>query len=483
MKRSSFFALLLCSLAFVSADAQQRSDLGILQLWNEVGQANADGSDVNLLHVEAEDGNGFYGPNPSSTGLTGKVFSDPSGNNSGNNSHATGVGRRIYGTGLGTAPGLGESGTTPISIYGANDWIFNALGANFDSDTSLNQAPVLQNYEVSNHSYAANAGGGFNQANLENALARMDWMVNQTDMSVVVGTGNSGATPDLFTNSYNVISVGLTNGTHSTGLTSSAGYGPGRLPVHVVGPDANFTSNSTGLISGVVSVLRQTGDGIAQASNAEVVKATLLAGATKDDVGGTWTRTESSPLDPVFGAGEANAYNSYLIQQAGQIDGEAGDPSAIAGERGWDFEENFATGDERFYEFVIGNNQKYEDFSILLNWNAEIEDTDGAAEIFIPSLDVADLTLELYDSTNGFLDQLVLDGSSDSLVDNIEHLYFTSLDAGTYHLRVANKGTGSIQTDYALAFRATAVPEPAVSVFLCLGAAMACCRRKRHTCC
>jgi len=460
----------------------QHPDIGQVQLRNEVGVSNVDGTGVSLLQVEVPNNAGNYGPDSANSQHSTKTFDDPVGDNSGGNSHATNVGTMIYGNTRGVATGIGESGSPPITIFDVNSWLFSELGANFQGDTTLNQAPLLQNYDVSNHSYAGQSDENFTDSDLENALQRMDWMVNQTDMTTVVGTANNGtASPPLFTNSYNEITVGHTVGNHPPGLTTL--NGSGRLTVDVVAPTPGFattTSNATGVVSGAAAILHQTGNGIADAKKSEVIKATLLAGATKEEFA-DWSRTSTRPLDRVFGAGEVNIYNSYQIQQGGQLDAEISDPANIAGENGWDFETDLETGGERFYEFVVGADQALEDFSVILNWNAVIEDTNVAADIFEPSLEVADLSLELFNSTDGFLDVLVVDGLSDSPVDNIEHLYLSSLDSGTYHLRVANSGTGSITTDYGLAFRSTlvAVPEPSSVIIVILSSIVVLSRRRK----
>lgn len=477
-----------------SVVAQSHPGIDQDRLWAEVGQSNVNGAGVRFLHVEAEtfpngpDGGAFYGPSATHGQNVSKSFSDPSGNRAGGNGHSNAVGFQSYGRTLGVATGVGESGSPPITLYGANDWITNQLGANSQVDTSLDQNPVLQNYDVSNHSYIANPSADFTASDIENSLQRLDWVINQTEMTTVVGTsnGSSNAAPGLHVSAYNVITVGRSDGNHAAGTTTL--NGSGRLAVDIVAPNptfagTQFTSNATGVVSGSAAVLHQTGRGTVDATRTEVIKATLLAGATKDEFAGAWDRTTTRPLDEVFGAGELNIYNSYQIQQGGEFNGSSSDPVSAVGDFGWDYETQLETGDERFYEFVVGAGEQLDELSVILNWNAEIEDVDDDPSIFVPSLSVADLSLELFDSSGGFLGSVV--DQSDSLLDNVEHIYVQGLQEGTYHLRVLNKSTGSFDTDFGLAFRASrssiSVPEPSAVAALCVGICLIARRRRRRS--
>ena len=180
-----------------------------------------------------------------------------------------------------------------------------------------------------------------------------------------------------------------------------------------------------------------------------------MAGATKEEFISEWDRTTVRPLDEVYGAGEVNIYNSYFIQQGGEIDGSTSQPASSAGLNGWDYEDSIATGDQRFYQFTVPSGQKLNDFSIVLTWNLNVQDSTFSRFTFIPSTSLADLSLELYDSTTGFLVSMI--DASDSPVDNVEHIYISNLSAGTYHLKVSNKATDSFNTDYGLAFRSSAI--------------------------
>ena len=453
-------ALWTLHFAAVNATAQVATGIDLLELHDLAGITNVNGSGVNLLHVEAgaairdEEGNivSFsYSPNEGSVQLNSKTFIDvgnPGLTSSGVSSHTTGVGFTIYGSGVGTAPGVGAAGSPPISFQGAFDFINNELGTNLDGS-----APAAQNFDVSNHSYVSNLelATGFDPDFAQDKLNRLDFVINDGNMTTVVGTGNNpnNLPPIGFTHCYNVITVGVTDGSHAAGPTTF--NGPGRNSVHVV-VDHGFTSYATGHVSGAASILHQTGAG-SDAVKQEVVKATILAGATKGDVAGTWSRTQTQPLDLVFGAGELNVLNNHLIQQGGEFNGGTTSTSAApAGFYGWDYENLLAANDERFYEFTIDPLDAVEDFSIALTWNLEVVDGSFSPFSFIAEAnDLADLSLELTDLSDNSIVDL-----SNSAVDNVEHIFIPSLPAGTYQLRVGN-GSTNVNTDFGLAFRGAVV--------------------------
>ena len=74
-----------------------------------------------------------------------------------------------------------------------------------------------------------------------------------------------------------------------------------------------WTSFSTAMVSSAVVLLRQAANLQGGAAvRPETLKAVLLAGATKEEFPG-WSHTVTTPLDPVFGAGELEISNSWFI--------------------------------------------------------------------------------------------------------------------------------------------------------------------------
>ena len=87
-------------------------------------------------------------------------------------------------------------------------------------------------------------------------------------------------------------------------------------------------------------------------ARSEVMRAVLLAGATKEEIADGWSHTDSQPLDSHFGAGELNVYNSYLMTLGGQFAGSSSEPAAAAGTHGWDYQVVTPSSD-RYYNFEI----------------------------------------------------------------------------------------------------------------------------------
>jgi hypothetical protein len=253
--------------------------------------------------------------------------------------------------------------------------------------------------------------------------------------------------------------VGLTNGTHGSGASSV--NTAGRLTVHLVAPDS-ATSFATAKVSSAAALLIDQGrdSANANADNSEVVKAIMLAGATKEEFT-DWDRTATRPLDEKYGAGELNVLNNYLIMAGGEQ--ESGDVLTT----GWDFDAITDTSDQTYYLELAGDSM----LSIALNWNQHLTPTDLSGPFFdydtmITSL--ANLDLQLWEVDEiGTL--LALVDESFSTLENIEHIWQESLGAGRYAIVVSSDSATS--WEYALAWQTTAIPEPGTVGLLLLGGA------------
>ncbi|MEZ6094863.1 MAG: PEP-CTERM sorting domain-containing protein [Pirellulaceae bacterium] len=448
------FGLVACARGM----ADWKDDIGWTQLLTEKGTVeNGSGIVVSMAEAPGDVNGTLYLPDLASSQFAGKTIIDGTGNAAGSTSHATSVANFYFGNTISIA-----NGVNTIVAFEANDWINNQL--NFDSG----EDPVVHNFAVQNHSWIGNDPDDVAMANI---CQRADFVVNRDDVTIVAGTTNSGNIPDLMAHSYNVISVGRTDGGHGSGTTRF--YGPGRTRPHIVAP-AGATSFSTPMVSAAATILHDRGAGT-DATHSETIRAVLLAGATKEECVG-WDRTATRPLDEVYGAGELNIYNSYNILEGGEFAGSLVEPTIAVGDHGWDYESSFAPGSELFYDFEIGPNSYWEDLSIILTWNIDVTDLNASASVFDPTTSLADFNLEFYDSSGSFMG-LLLD-SSVSTIDNVEHLYFDTLASGRYTLRL----TGDTDTGFALAWRATAVPEPTALILIMLAAGMGLVSvRRRHT--
>ena len=439
----------------LAAATTQRTDVGYDDLVAALGDRLPTGNGVPIAQIEATETQnnqpvaGRYLPlftfpafgettDPPTAGIT---FDDVTGTGNGltnSSDHATGVvGAQFYGNDSSLAPGV-----TEVAVYEADNWLNNVLRM------SGRRTPTQggRDFRVQNFSWA---GAYPNSNDNVQALERFDYLIDTDNITAVVGINGSGAVPTLLAHSYNSIAVGRTTGDNSTDLTQSF-YGAGRTKPEIVAPYST-PSAATAFVSSAATLLH---DGATQlptvahrndAAQSEVVKATLLAGATKGEFA-SWSRTSLSPLDNQFGAGELNVYNSYVIQSGGQFEGSTTEPTTAAGADGWDYG-NATDGVPLYYNITIPENSYAEELSVVLTWNAEVTDS-NAGSVFTGEVDLANMDLRLYDSTNAFLDTLLDLSISD--VSNVEHLYLTSLAAGTYTLEV----TSDTDRDFGLAWRA-----------------------------
>ena len=364
-------------------------------------------------------------------------------------SHATwSVGQFFFGNTQSVAPRANS-----VVNYDAASWLSNFLRI------AGSAPPEPQPFRVQNHSWVGTGTGSQELA----ALRRYDYLIETGELTAVVGANNADnftalkAHPTLFAHSYNAIVVGRSDGGHSRGQTTSF-YGAGRYRPDIVGP-FGATSTATAMVSSTATMLHESGAGT-DAVRSEVMKAIIMAGATKGEfpnwldqtAGGAvnpWNRTTTRPLDDVFGAGELNVYNSYAIQLGGKQSASTSAPAAAVKSYGWDYQNrkaDSAVGD-LYYNFEVPVGSTASELSIMLNWNAKITDLDPSVNVFTPSESLQNLDLRFYNSTNSFMGTLV--DQSISSVDNVEHIYLTDLDPGTYTLKV----TGAANWDYGLAWR------------------------------
>ncbi len=391
-----------------------------------------------------------YMPDTTLAIFAGKSIVDGSGlQNSGSPSgHSTTTARHLLAT-FGVSQGV-----TDLTVYEAADYLDRVLG------TATGTDPLSQPFLVQNHSWV----GSFTDPNdAVNALQRLDHTIERDGVSVAVGLGNNSNSPhpQLLSQAYNAISVGVNSGSHTRGTTTITGAGRIKRDIVSEGPD---TSQATAEVSSVLAVLhhKAINEGNSDANRPETMKAILMAGARKQPFA-DWDRTTTRPLDDVYGAGEVNLFNSYKIVNAGEFDGQLAIPvSATIESAGFDYGESIDPNSSLFYGFEVDAGTSWEDLSILLTWNLEVTDGDGDPNngLFSPvSQTLADLSLFLFDSTGA---PILLD-SSLSPVDNVEHIYVPgSLGPGQYTIQVAS----DLATDFGLAWYARVVPEPGTTIFL-----------------
>lgn len=430
--------MLLLSPGMVLA-ASQHDLIWHTRLANELGAALPDGTGVVVSQVEADGSDGDYRTWIDGDERQGKTVTLRSGPSDGSN-HAGAIGNIIFGNLSGIA-----SGVTNIQAWEAGHW----LGAgDIDQSTSLLKTgltshlgvPLVETADVQNNSWI----GGLSTSVLTiDAIRRLDYTIERDNYVSVVGLNNGSGTaiPKLLAHAYNVISVGTSHGGHSQGLTTFDGIG--RTKPDLVAPYDN-TSGATAAVSGVAAILVETA-GQTAARNSEVIKAALLAGATKHEFT-DWDRSTSRPLDEVYGAGQVNAYRSYHIVASPEQSASSTREVDLVG---WDFVASPAE-DEHLYFFSVAESMgNLDELSVALTWNRLVTDGLNGDSFGALGSTVADLRLDLFKASNYQLGANLQ--ASDSEKDNVEHLYLNHLDPGQYALRVS----GASGTDFALAWSGT----------------------------
>lgn len=392
------------------------------------GVSVPDGSGVSVTQVEARedtnrnrsiDSNEGYFPNTSVGELSAVSIDDISAQGLDASGHATTVARNLCGSNTSMAPGIDS-----VNVYETEDWLNNRGW--------LNGTPQTETNALQNHSWVA-------WITSSHSSVRMDFAVGRDGYLPIAGLYNSdfgsqtipSDIPEIYGSMYNGITVGVSDGTHRTGTTSSAD-GPGRIKPEIVAPN-DYTSFATPYVTAAAALLIDQAGSSTDANDQLTLKAILLAAANKD-VSASWDQTSSRPLDEVYGAGQLDVYESYMIQEGGQ----QGAGSSI-GERGWNLS-TLGRNASHDYSITIPAGFELRKLSALITWNR----TFRFSSLNFPEL--ADLSLSLSGPA-------ISTYTSDSSVDNLEHIWRDSsnpLSAGTYTLRVQANGNG---TEYAIAWR------------------------------
>jgi hypothetical protein len=399
--------------------------VGLTSLENEFGASLAYGAGVIACQVEAPLNNA-YRPDPTASNFLNpnKTFIDQSNLNMLNSSHATQVGTRFYGNTNGIAQDV-----LTVNLYEANHW------ANIASGISTGTNPLAQPFGVQNHSWI---GSGLSIPVATDFLSRIDYMVNQNDMCLVAGVNNNSTVPQLLAPMFNLLSVGLTAGTHSHFTTTF--YTPGRVKPEIVAPDT-LTSNATPQVSGACAILRDLADGT-NANHNQAIRAAILAGATKIEFP-KWMNSATVPLDTTFGVGELNVYNAYKILLNNETNGSPSTP-ATGGPSGWDYG---IINQGQVLSYQIELTEPADHVSIALAWNIEVVDSNPNSTLFTPQTTLGNL--DLFFSGNGIA------GSSTSTNHNIEHIYLRDVPAGIYNIAIIAERT----TPFGLAWRSASIGE------------------------
>ena len=447
-----------------SAAADWKLDIGYTALQNELGAALPTGAGVKVAQVEASYGK----PDPGIAEFARKTFTLTSPSLS-ISSHATGVGQYFYGNSSSLAPGI-----TDITCYDSTAWRYSFL----QMGTSV---PLVSSSRVANHSYVSSSTSTTNIP----YLARLDWIVNRDEYIQVVAMNNGGSNVPLMGSSFNAIAVGLSNGTAAHGsyplaTTPTTPYASGnRTRPDLVAP-ASATSWATPMVSSATALLVKTGhnggatlstdpltqsttnrngDTIYNAERSEVVKAALMAGASRKSPNLTnsvtpngYTVNTANGLNNIYGAGQLDIYNSYHVIAAGEQNSRedfvSGNGEIKAA--GFDYDPQFGgldnsnrTGSYVFRALSTG--------SLSASLVSNLAVTGETATGFDTSANLYRLGLYLYDTTS----QLEL-AYANSIMDNTENIWWNDLMPNHAYLLQVTAEQSDFLWDYGLAWNITA---------------------------
>jgi len=448
--RGAQFLLVFVFLGQMAARASNLDTIGVTLL--QTATTNVNGMGIRVAQPEADDiGTTNWEVNPGAVGQPPGLFTYISGNGStsgfpnslsSESGHADAVAGIFYGI-----PGGVATNIIHADNYDANYFWGSIIGA--VSQTDINDPVVNQSFVFT----------GTTISQQQTIDSQYDSYAARYNTLFVSGVGNGGAVNPPAT-CYNGIGVGAYGGGSSTGPTLDNG----RSKPDIMAP-ASETSFSTPYVAGAAAVLMQAGlrgdggNGTNAAADIRTVKALLLNGAVKP---ADWTNSPSSPLNPLYGAGVLNVFNSY-VQLAGGTHGyivstsvstsgahpPTGDTGTVSVLNGWDFNTNSssATSDGvKHYYFNVTNGVSNATFTATatLVWNRQRNQSG-----------INNLNLFLYNAANSNLA-----AASTRAVDNVEHLFVPNLAPGWYDLQVWKAGGSFVSSSetYALAFDFFSMP-------------------------
>jgi hypothetical protein len=451
--------------SLTAARADYLDDTGYRLLAAELGAALPTGAGVGVSQIEY--GNPNYLPQAgtgtfagSGAFFAGKSFTAKSGTASASG-HSEAVGLHFFS--LNTNPLAGRAtftpGITSIDVYRVDD---TGTASSWLQETWLQPgvqtAPLSETRSVQSHAWVGTNDPAY--AEDDNiSLRRFDYAIQRDGFLAVCGVDNGAGTavPSLMSSAFNILSVGVSSGAHSSGGVLSYIDGPGRQKPEIVVP-LDYTSFGTGLVSSAGALLRQTAN--SQGANArrpETLKAILLAGATKEEFP-AWSHTSALPLDALFGAGELNVRNSWRILAGLE---QSANQAAARPDFAWGHTALTGAGTAD-YLVRIPPGSTGDVFSAMAAWNRVVTDSNPGAPFVmaVTALDNYQLSLARVPVAGS---PVVLEQSL-SAIENVEHIYRRNLPSGTYRLRLSLVGTSS-SAPAAVAWRLTTSPHrPAIQL-------------------
>jgi hypothetical protein len=446
------------------AAADYRDWCGWTELAARIGTENVPtGLDVIVGQVEAPDSSGQYMPDTNDSDFAGKYIIRRSGGPSSPSSHANFVAKKYYGLSNSLAPGVWF-----INCYEVNNWLQGGY-LHVGGGGGLPPEPAIGAQKIWSNSWV----GSFGSVNTDHdALRRIDWFIERDDVVFAGGLNNGIEQQPLLSYGYNSLAVGRRDGDHAAGDVPSPYDGAGRMKPDITGP-LFTTSEATPAIAAAAAMLVEQARNDAslpvEAEASELIKAILMASATHNgpsDSGLMWTNNSPAsgddrgstarPLDELVGAGHLDVNRAHMMMAGGQTDGGASASVATpATAHGWSFT-TVAAGEQRNLRFTLP--QGAEEFSALATWNRTVADNFGSftlADFNLAMLRIEDGTaLPLVGNQTAWVNGNV---RSNSLVDNVEHIYILGLEPGDYIVQLTSENSES--SDVALAWYSSGIVE------------------------
>ncbi len=390
---------------------------GLERLKRRMGGFTPDGRDVTVLQVEASGKEG-WSLDPASPRYRGIVI-EPVAPGATPGGHAAMVANAM----LSLSPGLAKICTA------SSDWFLNEL---LQVGRPASPRPLPSGAKIAFCAWVASVAGDAGN----DVLRRADWLIVNAPFLLVAGQSGNAA---LMAAGYNSIAVGGADDAPNAG-TPAGVDGPGRCkPEIVTGEGA--ASPATGRVAGAAAMLFDAANrlpklrGEPEAQRPEVLKAILLAGATRR---GDWTnlsqdaaapavRAATRPLDRAVGAGTLDVARAVGILAAGR----PGSDSAI-GLSGWDLIRWSEAGEGGVAEatYRLRLERDAGEFALVCCWNRIV--LDGA------QWRLADIDLQVERLGDESTTPWASSGNdaSESRIDNVEMILLRDLRAGEYRITV-----------------------------------------------
>ncbi|HMD54575.1 MAG TPA: S8 family serine peptidase, partial [Phycisphaerae bacterium] len=398
---------------------------------------------------------------------------------SGNNFISVAVDAFIAASGKIVVTSAGNNGpgqdTIGAPASGINELV---VGATTDDTTTPQYGSVVYfSSESPSDFFIPNDASGDSGTFLSDVRAKIDLVAPGTDLILAhyggpTGGNSFGGSTDTFTNAYNLQLAG-------TSFSAPIVTGGAAL---VVDAGRTLYSSDPNAVDGrvVQAVLMNSATPLAGWYNGQKLS------------GGVITTTQS--LDYAQGAGQINLTNAYTQYTTGTAD--VAMPIAVLGNLqgstvnaanvqsvGWAFGAiSHNTSTQTNEEYLISTPLKGGTFlTMTLAWYAdETYDMENPDNVYYGSFD--NLDLQIWQDVGGVATTLI--AQSDSLYNNVEHLYDISLPGtGNYFIDVLENNyifnfNNSSSTDFGLAWIDT--PEPGAFGLLAIGAISLLSRRRKY---